>query len=120
MKQAGYSLSEIAEHLGLSDGHEVVRLLQVQYEKDSAFLTEDQRTLILGLEFGRLEKLIRANLPSAELGDPKSADIVLKAIAMEVKLTKLDVADSATDQARVLVVGGAEAEYIARLKGMTS
>lgn len=120
MKQAGYSLSEIADQLGLAGGHEVIRLLKEQYSRDADFLTEDQRTLILGLEFGRLEKLIRANLPSAEMGDPKSATIVMQAIAMEIKLTKLDQADSSADQARVLVVGGAETEYIARLKGMAS
>ena len=115
MKEAGWSLSEIATELDLRDGQSVIRLLKDQYERDVAFMSEDSRYLILGMQFGRLEKLIRANMPSAELGDPKSADIVLKAMNMENQLAKLGETTS-SEQAKVLVVGGAEVEYVEALK----
>lgn len=118
MKAAGWSLSEIAKALQLGDAGSVMRLLDEQYKQDAAFLTEDERHSLLAMEFGRLEKLIKANWASAEYGDPKCADIVLKAMAMQIKLARLDVADSSSQQAQVLVVGGLEQDYVAKLKTM--
>lgn len=116
MKQAGLSLSEIAEELGLEDVSSVPRLLAEQYKADAAFLTSEDRLGLLALEWERLESLIKANWASAMMGDPKSADVVLKTIAMQVKLAQLDAPDSSTDQAKVLVIGGAEADYVKALQ----
>lgn len=118
MKQAGVSLSEIAAELELEHAEEVITLLAETYKQDAAYYTSDDRMGLLALEMARLEAVIYANWASMQMGDAKSADNVLKAIAMEIKLGRLDTPDTAVNQAQILLVSGQEQDYIAKLKDM--
>jgi len=71
--------------------------------------------MFLGIQMGRYESIIRGVAQSAQLGDPKSAEVMLKAMAEENKLMRMTDTQS-TQTAQVLVVSGDEASYIAALR----
>src|SRR6478752_4906620 len=112
LKEMGYSLSEIAAELNFANTEAVVTCLNEKYKQEAAWLTEDQRTMFLGIQMGRYESIIRGVAQSAQLGDPKSAEVMLKAMAEENKLMRMTDTQS-TQTAQVLVVSGDEASYIA-------
>lgn len=118
MKQAGISLSEIAEELNLETTDAAYALLQEQFTRDSVYFTASERMALLALEMARLETVIAANWPSMLMADAKSADTVLKAIALQIKLGKLDTPDSSMDKTQILVISGQETEYIEGLRKM--
>jgi hypothetical protein len=115
MKEMGCSLSEIAQELGFENVEGVVTCLSEKYKQEAAWLNEEARGTLLAVQLGRYEAIIRGSYASALLGDPKSADIVMKAMAEENKLTRLLETDS-SQTAQVLVVGGLEQDYIAALR----
>lgn len=118
MKKAGRSLSDIAWQLDLKNGAEVTNLLRTEFEENAQYITSDTRAMLLALEWERLEALIHANYESAMMGDDKSGKLLLDAMKLQIQLAQLGTPDSATDGTKVLVVGGAEVDYVEKLKKM--
>lgn len=116
MKEGGISLSEIALELDMPDGPSVVQLLREQYKQDASYLTKEDKLLILALEMGRLDRLLRACWESALLNDPKSIDNAIKIVMAQAKLAKLDTPDAEDNRHEVLVIGGLENEYVDALR----
>jgi len=115
----GLSLGEIAQEMGYSTPVEVNRAIKERYAVEARDLSAEERQGILALEVARLNKLQSAVWESAMYGEPKAVDSALKIIALRSKLLGLDQPEAQTNQNTVLVVGGAEADYIEQLKRMT-
>lgn len=115
----GMSLYEIAQELDTTQ-QSVVALLRERFGADAAFMTKDGRGMLLALELHRLDRLIKAHWGSAMLADPKSTDAVLKAIQLRMRLAKLDEPDADDNTTRVLVISGAEVDYVEKLKELVN
>lgn len=119
MKLEGMPLREIADALGYASAHEVTTAIAAQMKIDAKFLTETGRTGILQMEMDRLDRLQAKVWPAAMMGDPRSVEAVLKVMDRRIKITGIDAIDTSTQQHTVLVVGGNEQDYIAKLKELT-
>lgn len=116
MRVQGMSLSDIANELHLGNTSSVNKIVNDRFKFEAEFMSGDEKQGILALEMARLDKLQSSIWQSAVYGDPKSVDLVLKIIAMRVKITGVDQPDAQLNQQTVLVIGGAEDNYVKKLK----
>lgn len=119
LQRKGLSLSKIAEELNYSGASAVSRSLSERYSQQAKAITSLEREAILNLELDRLDELQAAHYESATYGDLKATDEVLKIMTLRMKLLKLDVPDASTDKNMILVIGGQEADYVAKLKELS-
>lgn len=119
MRLSGSTPAEIADELGYHSGSDVTKAINERLKIETQHLTETGRAGILQMEMDRLDRLQAKLWPGAMMGDPKSAEAVLKVMDRRIKITGLDSVDTATQQHTVLVVGGKEADYISSLKQLT-
>lgn len=119
MKLSGKPLRQIADELGFASTQDVTQAITHQMKMDAAFITETGRAGILKMELDRLDRLQEKCWPAAMMGDPKSVEAVLKVMDRRIRITGLDGADTQTQQHTILVVGGQEQDYIAKLKQLT-
>jgi hypothetical protein len=115
MRLRGVPTVEIANELRIDPGS-VSRLINEQLGKHVADLEPEERENILQLEFNRLDALLSAVWDSAMYGDPKSQQLALNNIALQAKLGRMDIPDAAANAQQVLIIGGKEAEYVAKLR----
>lgn len=118
LKRRGKTNSEIAAILGYANASSVAQAIKSQLSAEAQMFTSEERQMLIALKYSELEDLRAGVWESALYGDPKSAGIALKVIHEEVGLLQLNAVDSATSQNTVLVVGGAQADYIDKLKQM--
>lgn len=116
LRRQGKRLSQIADDLGYSDAKEVLRAIAEQMKVEAEMLTTMDRHGILQMENDRLDELQAVYYQSALLGDFDSLKAVLTIIDKRIKINKLDAVDTQDQQHTVLVVGGTEADYVAKLK----
>ena len=115
MKRRGLSLSDIATELHI-DERTVVGLINTQLKHEAELQTSEQRGFILAMENERLDYYLTKLWPSIEYGDPKAITAALAIHDRKMKANQLDKPDASTQQATVLVVGGAELDYVETLK----
>jgi hypothetical protein len=116
MLMNGVPRSEIAELLGFDSITEVGRAITDELKRQSQFLEGDARTALFQIEMDRLDSLWRTFYPIAMQGSVKDAELCLHITDRRIKLGQLDALDSATQGQTVLVIGGNEGSYIAKLK----
>ena len=83
-----------------------------------AMETAADRSDLLALQDARYNYLLSKIWPQVEFGDLPSVEMARKLIGDLTKLHHLDAVDTATQTTQVLVIGGAEAEYVDALKKM--
>ena len=120
MRLEGKQLSEIAAAIGYKNIRDVDRLFSERFAHDASFLTNQQRTTMMGWEMMRLDRLQAAVWPAAMMGDPKSVDSAVRIIMARAKIAGLDQVDPVVQKNLVLVVGEKEEDYIAALKAAGS
>lgn len=118
MRLRGTPLATIASSLGYENSSAVVADLEKRFKYESSFLSVTGRESLLQLQITRLERILGFAWVGMEEGDVGSMDKGLKAIDMISKHANLYVQDSQTGQQTVLVIGGQEADYVAKLKGV--
>lgn len=116
LKIAGLSLREIADRLHYTSGAAVAKAIRDEMIRDAKDIEPDTRETLLEMEVARLDYMQSKVWLGVEAGDPKSIDAALKIIALRVRLEGLDQVDATKGQQTVLVVGGEEGEYVAKLK----
>lgn len=119
LKISGMPLAEIAERLDFPSSGAVAKAIRDELSREAAQMPAETRDSLLKLQDDRLNFMLSRLWPSIEQGDPKSIDSGLKVIALQSKLNQLDVADAAQNTTNVLVIGGAESDYIEKLKELT-
>ena len=118
MQLAGHSLAEIADELGYNSPQAVRSAIVAETRRLVAMETADERNDLLALQDARYNYLLSKVWPSVEFGDLPSIEMARKLIGDITKLHQLDAVDTSTQTMQVLVVGGAENEYIEQLKKM--
>lgn len=119
LKLSGKTYQQIADELGWANAYDVASALRNRFKSDATKMTTDDRESILQMELDRLDRLRQVHWEAGMLGDLKSAEILLKITDRVVKLAGLDQIDTATQTHAVLVVGGQEEDYVAKLKELT-
>jgi hypothetical protein len=119
MKLHGKSLDEIKEACGYVDDNSVYQALTQRFEREAQMTPSKDRQRLLDLENARIELLLSAVMPSAAFGDPLAVRNATALIALQAKINQLEAVDTQVGQRTVLVIGGAQADYVARLKEMT-
>lgn len=94
-------------------------LITRQMKREAAMISSEERGLYLDMEIERLDELQYAHWTAAMSGDPFSSRMVLEVIKERAKLRHLYEVDPAIQQNTVLVVSGAEQDYIKALKSAT-
>lgn len=117
-KIAGWSLAEIAEDMGYASGTEVSRAIAERVGFEAQFLEENDRKTIIAMELARLDLQTRALWESAMYGDIRANLALLQISDRRMRWTGADLVDANAGQSMVLVVGGDEASYLDKLKGM--
>lgn len=120
LKMAGLSLPEIADRLGYHSTSAVAKGIKDEIISAAKDIPEEDRDTILALEVDRLNFAQARIWPQVEYGDPKAIDILLKIINLRARLRGLDLVDPTAGTHTVLVIGGQEQEYIAKLKQIAS
>jgi hypothetical protein len=118
LRTQGKTLTQICDIMGVSDPSEVSRLMTERFAYDAAYLTDQERKTILGMELIRLDALQDAVWESAMLGDPKSVDSALKIIQTRARITGIEQVDPVVNKNLVLVMGEKEQDYIDQLKAL--
>jgi len=116
LKLSGSTLQEIADKLGYASRDEAARAMANLMQSQASFLTTEERTALLRMENDRLDRLLSKVWPSAMTGDPRSVEAALKITDRRIKINHLDAIDTNTQQHTVLVIGGAEEDYVRKLK----
>jgi hypothetical protein len=116
LKQSGLSLSEIADRLGYASAAEVTQSIRQRMSAERQFMTDVEREGLLTLQAARYEAVLSAHWTAMQMGDPASSNIVLKALADLNRILGLNEITAQVDKMQVLVIGGAEADYIHQLK----
>lgn len=119
LKMSGKHPNEIAEDLNFPSGLAVIKAINDQLNRDALMESEGDRRQLIQLQDDRLNFMLSRLWPAIEHGDPKSIDAGLRVIGMINKLHQLDIADTASQTTQVLVIGGAEKDYIESLKQLT-
>lgn len=115
MKRRGMSLSDIAEELSC-EPQDVNRMIRARFKRESEEMTSEDRLNILQMENDRLDYYLKQLWPSIEFGDLKSITVALSIHDRKMKANYLDRPDSQAQNTTILVVGGAEDDYIESLK----
>ena len=118
MKLAGRPLAEIAEELGYGSPSAVANAITTETKRQIAMVSSEDRESLLQLQNDRYEYLLSKVWPSVEHGDLGSIEMARKLIGDLTKLHQLDALDTSSKTMQVLVVGGAEADYVESLKKM--
>lgn len=118
LKMAGRSLAEIADELGYNSPQAVHGAIKSQLNRDISMVGSEERESILQLQNDRYEYLLSKVWPQVEFGDLAAIREARALVGDIAKLHKLDAIDTATQTTQVLVIGGAEADYVANLKKM--
>lgn len=118
MLMSGMSHSEVAAALDYNSSTELGRAVRERMGQEARNITSLERESILAMEMARLDRLQRAHWESALYGDIKSTEIVLKIMALRIKITGIDQPDAQQGQHTVLIVSGDEQSYIEKLKGL--
>lgn len=118
MQLAGRSLGEIATELGYNSPAAVLNAINAETGRLVAMETAADRSDLLALQDARYNYLLSKIWPQVEFGDLPSVEMARKLIGDLTKLHHLDAVDTATQTTQVLVIGGAEAEYVDALKKM--
>lgn len=116
LKLAGLSLSEIAARLNYTSGGAVAKAIKDEMLSAAKDIEPEDRETLLDLEVERLDYAQSKIWMAVEAGDPKAIELLLKIISLRTKLRGLDTFDASAGIQTVLVVGGQESDYIAKLK----
>jgi hypothetical protein len=116
LKLAGLSLSEIAGHLNYTSGAVVAKAIKDEMISAARDIEPETRESLLDLEIERLNFAQSKIWMAVEAGDVKAIELLLKIVTLRAKLQGVDVLDASKGQQTVLVVGGSEGEYVAKLK----
>ncbi len=110
---AGLTYQEVADQLGYANRGTVHRIVQQALDRHEAQTLKELREL----ELARLDGLQAAFYASAEGGDLRAGEFVLKVMAHRCRLLRLDREEgSELDDSRVLIVGGTKEAFIAALQ----
>jgi orotate phosphoribosyltransferase-like protein len=118
MKRRGMSLADIADELHVSPST-VTNMISKRYAELASEQTLEEKQDILAMENDRLDFYLSKLWPSIEYGDIKAITAALAIHDRKMKANQLDKPDAQTQQATILVVGGQEDDYIARLKQLS-
>lgn len=116
LKLAGLSLYEIADRLNFTSGGAVAKAIKDEMMSAAKDIDQETRETLLELEVERLNYAQSKIWLGVEAGDPKAIDALIKIITLRTRLQQVDQVDASAGVNTVLVVGGAEADYIERLK----
>lgn len=118
MQMAGRSLAEIAEALGYGSPQAVHNAITAETRRLVAMSDAEERSNLLQLQDARYNYLLSKVWPQVEFGDLAAIEMARKLIGDVSKLHHLDAVDTQTQTTQVLVIGGAEADYVESLKRM--
>lgn len=104
--------------LGYEDSKSITRAINEQLKVEATFFVANDRQALLRMSLYRLDALRSAVWPAAMHGDPLSVDRALKIEQQYMKASGTDIPDTQVDKHMVLVVGGQEKDYVAKLKLM--
>jgi orotate phosphoribosyltransferase-like protein len=118
MRRRGMSLVDIADELHV--GPKAVQdMISSRFRQLSEERTDQDKRDILDMENDRLDYYLAKLWPSIEYGDPKAITAALAIHDRKMKANQLDKPDAQVAQSTILVVGGQEEDYIAKLKELT-
>jgi len=117
LRTGGVPFVEIADQMQTSTAV-VIEYYRGYVVEAAKSLTTDERRLAIATELNRLDSLQSAYWNDALSGEVKSAEFVLKVMTHRAKLMGLDQLGSGeqTEGARVLIVGGDQASFLAALQ----
>lgn len=116
LKMAGLSMSEIAERLEYPSANAVVMAIRAHIQEDARGQTSEFRQNLLQMELDRLDFMLSRIWPQIEHGDLKAVDSGIKIVQTQARIAGIDQIDASTKVQTVLVVGGEERDYVAKLK----
>jgi hypothetical protein len=94
-----------------------VRRLVIDALQEAADLVDmGTKQEMLILEIDRIDHLQSLLWPSAQIGDTRAVETILKLILARVKLLGLDLSPEMSVQNNTLVVAGTSEEYVAALR----
>jgi len=117
MRQDGKSWYSIAKALGLTEGAARTSVHRAM-EQAAAYVSEESKRQLLGLEVGRLDRLQESYWGAALGGNIRAAEFVLKVIMDRAKLQQLDAIPETNVTNNTLVVAGSSEEYVAALRAI--
>lgn len=118
LKMAGLSLAEIADKLDYASAKAVHTAIKDETHHLVMMSSGEERGDLLQVQNDRYSYLLSKVWPQLEFGD-LSAITVARAILGDItKLNQLDVVDASSHTTQVLVIGGAEVDYIDKLKSL--
>ena len=116
LKMAGLDLREIAHRLDYVSPAACALDIKRHMAEEAAHKSAEDRESMLNLELDRLNYMLSKIWPQIEHGDLKAVDTAIRLINTSCRLMGLDQVDASTHVQTVLVVGGAEDDYIKKLK----
>lgn len=117
LRMGGLSFEEIAEHFMMTVD-QAISAYRERVTTAAMVFGEDKRELITQLELDRLDALQAPHWAAAASGDIKAGEFILKVMQQRAKYLQLDQVSASTPEsvARVLIVGGNQAEFIEALQ----
>lgn len=112
----GKSHSEIADILGYEDAEEAANAITKKMKADAQYLSSEGRENIARMEMDVLYQLRNVHWLAAMSGDLKSGEMLIKIHEKIVRLAQLDAIDTGNQSHAVLVIGGDQQNYVAKLK----
>jgi hypothetical protein len=87
--------------------------------KQSTELVSQSSLPLEGMVMDKAQVAYNMKLHGKSLDDPLAVRNATALIALQAKINQLEAVDTQVGQRTVLVIGGAQADYVARLKEMT-
>lgn len=119
MQIQGHSLHDIAQELDYNSEAAVAVAIRRELDRQAAQIPATERTALIKLEDDRLNYMLTKVWQQVEFGDAKAIETALKIIGMRIKLHQMDAIDTSSSTTQVLVISGAENEYIEKLKRLS-
>lgn len=114
MRVKGHPWQEIATYLGTTEGTLQVDATKA-IQRAATEWDSTNKSYALALFMSRLEYMIHKLMPAIDQGDTKAIDSATRVTAQQIKLLKLEDADT-DEKPKTIIVRGSTEEYVAQLK----
>ena len=118
LRVAGQDWAAIAAATGYANAKTAAMAVTAYLQKTGLAQAPEQRRAALQTELDRIDALQHAYWDTALEGDYKAAVVVLKILALRIKILGLDRPEVQVSPPRTLVVSGSPEEYVAQLKAI--
>lgn len=117
MRLRGMQPVEIAQELHCQVA-DVGVMVRAHYDQEITEENPEDRESVLNLQVARYEYMMTKLWDQIEYGEVKAILAGMQLVDRIVKLKRLDEQDASAGQSTILVIGGAESDYIDDLKAM--